>query len=397
MPIPILTHHQKKVTPKSKVVFPNENKNTKVQNELEKQKEEASARMKTSIKESVEKNGFILSGAGAKEESPIPKKDFKMIDLERAVMVGQLIQEDKHLVEKNLWLDEKSLLKSRIVELEACCYSETQEKQKLYSENLRLDVENFTLSTTADELSETLEKNRYLEETLQKRNDLIKQLQEEQYELGETIGTLNLKLIEKDEYLKNLEIRSSHNSESFARSAEKVITQQQIIKDLQDSKFEVEVDLEEAKESILDLNQKFTLAENNYHGASRLYLESDKANDKLREDIFDKEHKLLMTQCNLMSAQRQLKNIVSAFENSKIKIKNLEFELSNALEASRRKSTTIFDQDLKIYQLENSLYNKTKKLFITNFNAAKSTGTLYFAIWLVVWGICLFTFLKFIG
>lgn len=390
MPNPILTHHQKKVPANSKVVFPEQEKNKKVQTELEKQKAEAETRMKASIKESVEKNGFLLSGVGGQEESLTSKKELTMIDIERAVMVGQLIQEDKHLVEKNLWLDEKALMKSRIVELEAFCYSETQEKQKLYSENLGLNAENFTLSTTADELSEALEKNRYLEETLQKRNDFIKTLQDEQYQLGNTIETLNLKLDKKDEYLKHIDSqrmdainRAFNSSESFARSAEKVIAQQQIIKNLQDEKFEVEVDLEEVKESYDNLNKKYEklqidftvlkkfydhqidslgrkirFEKNNYEGASRLYLASDKENDELREEI---------------------KNLKSALDikTSSLNVKNAYIE-----ELEKRLIDYVFKND---------------NWFLSIFNASKSNGTLYFAIWLVIWFFCLFTVFNFIG
>lgn len=389
MPNPILTHHLKKVSANSKVVFPEQEKNKKVQTELEKQKAEAETRMKASIKESVEKNGFLLSGVGGQEESFTSKKELTMIDIERAVMVGQLIQEDKHLVEKNLWLDEKALMKSRIVELEAFCYSETQEKQKLYSENLGLNAENFTLSTTADELSEALEKNRYLEETLQKRNDFIKTLQDEQYQLGNTIETLNLKLDKKDEYLKHIDSqrmdainRAFNSSESFARSAEKVIAQQQIIKNLQDEKFEVEVDLEEVKESYDNLNKKYEklqidftvlkkfyddqidslgrkirFEKNNYEGASRLYLAFDKENDELREEI---------------------KNLKSALDikTSSLNVKNAYIE-----ELEKRLIDYVFKND---------------NWFLSIFNALKSNGTLYFAIWFFVWVVCLFSVFNFI-
>lgn len=309
------------------------------------------------------------------------------------IKIDDFINTFESLKEKNEWLDEKEKLQCRINELEAFCYSETQEKQKLYSENLGLNAENFTLSTTADELSEALEKNRYLEETLQKRNDFIKSLQDEQYQLGNTIETLNLKLDKKDEYLKHIDSqrmdainRAFNSSESFARSSEKVIAQQQIIKNLQDEKFEVEVDLEESKESYDNLNKKYEKLQIDF---TVLKNYSSEQSDK----IYELDRDLKFQKYNYDMTSKLLKEIHA--ENTE-----LREERKNLKSVLNVKTSSLNVKNAYIEELEKRLIYyvfKNDNLFLSIFNASKANGTLYFSIWLVIWVVCLFTVFNFIG
>lgn len=276
----------------------------------------------------------------------------------------QIYNESKanHFYEKNLWINEKELLQSRINELEAFSYSQAQEKQNLINnlesekqqlkhEYLELHAENVTLEGVLDE-NLLLEKE--LETLKESRNqDLFLFLNQE-----EKIKTLEKKIAAKNDF----------------------------IKDLQDQKFEVEVDLEESKESYDNLNKKH---EELKIGFTELQNYSSEQSDK----IYELDRDLKFQKYNYDMTSKLLKEI--AAENTE-----LREERKNLKSVLDVKTSSLNEKNAYIEYLENIIMDylfKNDNWFLSIFNASKSNGTFYFSIWLVIWVVCLFTVFNFIG
>lgn len=269
----------------------------------------------------------------------------------------QIYNESKsnHFKERNEWLDQKEYYKSRIFELENLLNLEYQKSFKL-----RDDLEKLRMSNSQDFI--------------------------EYLNLKGKVTTLEKKIAAKNDF----------------------------IKELQDEKFEIEVDLEEVKESYDTLKFGFTELQNHSDEQHKKIIELKKEvktlefarqiEDNVRiqylKEIDSLKELLLSAQCSYKSSQKLLQSTCEEFQEYKDGVKDLEFRFENVVKKSNEKDLEIFSLCLERNELRDKektkLANKIKSFFIANLNASKSNGTLYFAIWLVIWFFCLFTLFNFI-
>lgn len=255
------------------------------------------------------------------------------------------LEKNEWLAEKNHLLNERSSLKERNLELENLL---TLEYQNTY------------------DLKDRLEKAQKL-----KSDDLLLFLNQ-----NEKIKTLEKKLADKTSFLK----------------------------DLQDEKFELQVDLEEAKESIIDLNQKNNDLKDhinkNFLELSALYEDKFKLekNIKYKNDLLTSNLRfweLLQEsyKTEIKDLKEQLEDGYSKYKESQKLLSSKEDELFESQKKIEVLSDVISNQNNSIRNLSNELFKyKFKEItsysfFIKNelLPYLKNSGVLYFCIWLVVW------------